>query len=522
MKKALLLFAILLCTLKADAQFTFQKAIGYTGSDDAHCIVQTTDGGYVMCGVTDSVLGNTSSSNNLYVVKVNNAGHIQWSRVFDSLGLGNSIIQTTDGGYVILPSDDRFSLLKLDNGGNVQWMKSIAAGYAGRAYDIIQTADGGFAACGVCPQIVGAGLDVFVMKLDAGGNLQWARAIGGPNNDYGHAIIQTLDGDLAIAGKTQSFGTAGDVNFYVLKLSGTGALKWAKTIGGPYGDEGRDIVQNADGSLAVCGMAYSFNTIGTTDIYVVKLDINGNLLWNRVINRHIQYSFDDANSIIATADGGFVVGGTNMIFGPGGDVFYLAKLDAQGNFVWGTSVGGSGSEWGRAFAKTNDQGFIACGNTTSFNYNKPNIYIIKYDQLGYTCGSITREGSAQNVSGVIDSGGSTISSTATLLAHPAPSGHPGGGVDDLCNTAGIHELGAARPQVFPNPFSGQTTIALSAPIQNGTLTLYNSVGQIVSRQEHVSGRSFVIRQEDLPTGMYSLRVFQENNLIAQERIIIQP
>ena len=138
---------------------------------------------------------------------------------------------------------------------------------------LIQTSDGGYAIAGLTYSF-GAGLsDVYVVKLDSNGNLQWAKTIGGPHHEEGTSIIQTSDGGYAIAGTTQSFG-AGDWDFYVVKLDAKGNLQWTKNIGGPSDDWGLSLIQTSDGGYAIAGHTFSFGA-GEWNVYVVKLDKKG-------------------------------------------------------------------------------------------------------------------------------------------------------------------------------------------------------------------------------------------------------
>ena len=109
----------------------------------------------------------------------------------------------------------------------------------------------------------------------------FCKAIGGANHDDGRFLIQTSDGGYAIAGYTQSFG-AGSGDVYVVKLDANGNLQWTKTIGGPEGEAGFSLIQTSDGGYANAGYTQSFGA-GQLDVYVVKLDANGNLQWTNLL-----------------------------------------------------------------------------------------------------------------------------------------------------------------------------------------------------------------------------------------------
>ena len=138
---------------------------------------------------------------------------------------------------------------------------------------LIQTADGGYAIAGTTTSFGAGGEDVYVIKLDASGNLQWTKTIGGKKEDAGISLIQTSDGGYAIAGYTKSFGAGGE-DVYVVKLDADGKLQWTKTIGGENDDRGFSIIQTSDDGYAIAGSTTSFGARGR-DVYVIKLDRNG-------------------------------------------------------------------------------------------------------------------------------------------------------------------------------------------------------------------------------------------------------
>jgi len=247
---------------------------------------------------------------------------------------GNSLIQTSDGGYLIAGYTESFGaglsdayLVKLDANGNLQWTKTIGGKYFEDDYSLIQTSDGGYAIAGETSSFGAGELDVYVVKLDANGNLQWTKTIGGESWDWGASLIQTSDGGYAIAGYTQSFG-AGSGDVYVVKLDANGNLQWTKTIGGPEGEAGFSLIQTSDGGYAIAGYTKSFGP-GDWDLYVVKLDANGNLQWTKTIGaKNKNYS---KSSLIQTSDGGYAIAGHTESFGAGEWDVYVVKLDRNGD-----------------------------------------------------------------------------------------------------------------------------------------------------------------------------------------------
>jgi hypothetical protein len=174
---------------------------------------------------------------------------------------------------------------------------------------------------------------MFVVKLDSSGNVQWTKTIGGSDWDEAYSIIQSSDGGYVVAGETRSFG-AGDWDIYVVKLDSSGNVQWTKTIGGSDWDGANSIIQSSDGGYAVAGGTLSFGA-GSADIYVVKLDSGGNVQWTKTIGGS---SSDEAYSITQSSDGGYVVAGYTYSFGAGYEDIYVVKLDANGNVCFSQNI----------------------------------------------------------------------------------------------------------------------------------------------------------------------------------------
>jgi len=202
------------------------------------------------------------------------------------------------------------------------------------SHSLIQTSDGGYAIAGTYGLVDYEGIhpvDVYVFKLDANGNLQWTKTIGGPKGDEGRSLIQTSDGGYAIAGYTISFG-AGDLDVYVVKLDANGNLQWTKTIGGPKREWGSSLTQTSDGGYAIAGRYFLIGDHGEVYagyVYVVKLDAKGNLQWTKTIDVKNEYLSEP--SLIQTSDGGYAIAGTTTSFDAGDLDVYVVKLDKNGD-----------------------------------------------------------------------------------------------------------------------------------------------------------------------------------------------
>jgi len=295
-----------------------------------------------------------------------------------------SIIQTTDGGFAVAGSTNSFGagnrdvyIVKLDGSGTLQWSRTVGGAGFDIALSIIQTTDGGYAVAGRTWSFGAGNSDFYIVKLDGIGTLQWTKTVGGTGDDEAHSIIQTTDGGYAIAGRTNSYG-AGGADFYIVKLNSSGTLQWTRAVGGTDGDIAYSIIQTTDGGFAAAGVTQSFGAWGW-DCYIVKLDGSGTHQWSRIVG---ETDGDDARSIIQTSDGGFAVAGYATSIGAGSRDFYILKLDGSGTPQWGRTVGGTDYDEALSIIQTTDGGFAAAGSTNSFGAGGTNFYIVKFDNNG--------------------------------------------------------------------------------------------------------------------------------------------
>jgi hypothetical protein len=416
---------------------TFAKTIGRSSGDGAWSIIQSSDGGYAVAGRTYS-FGTVWW--NFYVVKLDSGGNVQWTKIIGGSDddYAFSITQSSDGGYAVAGWTKSFGagyfdmyVVKLDSSGNVQWTKTIGGSSDDRAFSIIQSSDGGYVVAGFTSSFGTGGADFYVVKLDSSGNVQWTKTIGGSSDEWAFSIIQSSDGGYVVAGETYSFG-AGYFDMYVVKLDSSGNVQWTKTIGGSSDDRAFSIIQSSDGGYVVAGFTSSFGT-GGADFYVVKLDSSGNVQWTKTIGGS---SDEWAFSIIQSSDGGYVVAGETYSFGAGYFDMYVVKLDSSGNVQWTKTIGGSSDEWAFSIIQSSDGGYAVAGRTISFGAADYNMYVVKMDANGNVCFSqnITNYSVSSNVGSF--SSPSPVSSTQfPTVSTVYPTISSGGSVSDVCALA---------------------------------------------------------------------------------------
>jgi hypothetical protein len=348
----------------------WQKSFGGTGQDGSFDLQLTSDGGYISAGISYS-----SPSGNITISK--------------------------GGGDVWL--------VKTDALGNIQWQKSYGGSNSETLTSIKQTSDGGYIFTGSTRSVDGditnpkGNEDVWVVKLDQTGNIQWQKNYGGTNPDYGKSVEQTTDGGYIIAAATQStngdvafhYGNSGD-DFWLLKLDSMGNLQWQKTFGGNNQDLVYKVKQTPDLGYVLAGATTSpdgnvTNPNGTQDSWVVKTDQYGNLQWQKTYGGT---SYEHIFDIKLTPDGGYItVGNTTSQNGDittfyGNTDFWVTKLDSVGNLQWQKSFGGSGLDTATFVENTPDGGYIVGGHTESADGNVTflrgifDAWLIKLDASG--------------------------------------------------------------------------------------------------------------------------------------------
>ena len=367
-----------LFTVVAQPGITWAKCFGGHETEIARQIVQTTDGGYL-------VLGSTTS----------------WDG--DVVGLHDSVANFQD-----------FWLLKLDASGGIVWKKCIGGSEKDFPTGIIKTKDGGYALCGytwstdrdAAGNINFYSADFWVLKYSATDTLQWQHTYGGYQDDKAFSIAETTDGGYVVAGNTASpdgfvTGLHGMTDFWLVKIDSVGALKWQKCFGGSANETANAVVQTSDGGFVLCGSTNSSDSevTGTRidisgrnswDIWVVKTDTVGHLEWEKTYGGSQN---DYGYSITQNKDGGYTLfGKTDFGRNDSGYYFYddywLIKVDSAGTVLWQQGYGGSYYDEATTMTPCKDGGYLLAGNTwsddreVSGNHGGFDAWLVKIDSIG--------------------------------------------------------------------------------------------------------------------------------------------
>ncbi|MBK7035657.1 MAG: T9SS type A sorting domain-containing protein [Bacteroidetes bacterium] len=463
----------------------WQNTIGGTGYDFLNSIDQTSDGGYIMGGYSDSNIGGDKSENNIggddyWIVKLNAAGNIEWE---NTVGGGNfdrfySVEETPDGGYILGGQSlsgggvgDKsesnmggydYWVVKLNSDGSVAWDNAYGGVGNDQLYNAQPTSDGGYILAGSSDTGLGGdktdnkvgNTDFWIIKLDAAGNIVWQNDLGGVMFDIAYSAYETTDGGYIIGG-TSTSGISGDktqanfgfVDYWVVKINSSGVYEWDKTFGGASSEYLYSAIPTADGGSILVGMAdggISGNKTeasnGLYDFWLIKLDALGNISWQNSIGGSGQdYVF--VNPVVQTSDNGYIVAGYSQSAISGDKTeantgswdYWILKLTAGGSITWQTVLGGSGGDYANAINTTADGGYIvggysysgATGEKSEANIGDADYWVMKLEGTGCVPFTEICNGIDDNCNAIIDEG---ITETISISAGGATTFCQGGNV----------------------------------------------------------------------------------------------
>jgi hypothetical protein len=322
----------------------WSRAYGGPDGEEGVRLCETSDGGYIMVGNTES-FGNWVQ---IYLVRTDARGDTLWTRTFggDGLEYGNSVHQTSDGGYIIGGWTTSFGLgaqaylIKTDSRGNALWSRTYGGSDIDDGMTVQQTSDGGYILVGGTYSYGAGGKDVYLVKTDPLGQSQWSKTYGGVKDDAGLWVELASDGGFIITGFTESFAPHRWV--YLLKTNSEGDTVWTKTPNpsGSYWSEGDAIQQTSDSGYIMTGFCVTNSHQSSVyDFFLIKTDLQGDTVWTRTYDRD---DFDWPGSVRQTFDGGYIVAGMTLTYESGsGPDSYVIKTDSEGDTLWTRNFGGA-------------------------------------------------------------------------------------------------------------------------------------------------------------------------------------
>jgi hypothetical protein len=398
-KKLLLstLLSVSLCcfsivvAVKADTAIWAQTYDRDTSDDNAFSLVETSDGGYAMLGTTNASFADSSD---FWLVKTDLNGNVEWDMTYGGADVetGRSLVETFDGGYAMLGTTATsgvdnidFWLVKTDSSGHMEWNMTYGGADVETGSSLVATSDGGYALIGVTASFGAGNTDLWLIKTDAAGNMEWNQTYGGATVELGGSLVATSDGGYAIAGSWNC--SSGGMDFWLIKTDAMGTAEWNMTYGGSDYDGAASLVITSDGGYAIAGYTESFGA-GERDAWLVKTDADGNMEWNQTYGGVKE---DVASSLVTLSDGSYVIAGTrDLVYDPGlihglttttGD-FWLVKTNSSGHMEWNMTYGGSAYDGAKSLVTTSDGGYALVGSTLSFGFGGGDFWLIKTDEYG--------------------------------------------------------------------------------------------------------------------------------------------
>ncbi len=496
-------------------------------------------------------------------IAINTNGNIFITGYFASLSI-------TFGSITLYNDTDEYDVFiaKYDTNGNVLWAKSAGGTSLDYVYDIATDASGNVYITGTfwSPTITfglttlsNAGrCDIFIAKYDANGNVLWAKSIGGADYDEGCSIATDGSGNVYVTGyfcspsitfDPYTLTNAGGVNIFIVKYDANGNVLWAKSAGGPGYDKANGIATDPKGNVYITGgfesQFISFGSItltnsGDGDIFIAKYDANGNVLWAKSAGGP---GYDKANGIATDPKGNvYITGsfispsitfGSTTLYNVGREDIFIAKYDANGNLLWAKSAGGEFVDWGSDVAIDPSGNVYVVGAFDGYIPSRPipavyvvytDFYLVKYNSNGNVLLSIIageKEG-WDSGEGIAIDGSGNVYVTGYFSPPQITFGSiklPNRGATDvfLAKFGRILKLEKkytseipskfALYQNYPNPFNPSTKIEFDLPERSYVkLVVYDVLGREIEKlvdEELDAGRYRVnFYTGDLPSGVY--------------------
>ncbi|MFY9307456.1 MAG: T9SS type A sorting domain-containing protein [Bacteroidia bacterium] len=256
---------------------SWTKTYGGTDWDFGYSVEQTADGGYIIAGGTYSY---GKGNEDMYLIKTNPTGDTIWTKTYGGLAAdeANCVTQTSDGGYILTGYTKSFGdeggdlfTVKTNSLGDTLWTKKLNFPGADNAYQIIQTTDGGYMVAGVSESVAGGFSEAILVKTNVIGDTIYTRRYGAPNDAAAYSVCQTVDGGYAWVGKLK---IGSEYKVYLYKIDAFANWNFSYTLGSYGNNEGRYIQQTIDHGYIVVGNTTGFNN-GLGDVYLFKTDSVG-------------------------------------------------------------------------------------------------------------------------------------------------------------------------------------------------------------------------------------------------------
>jgi len=353
----------------APSPVEWERFFGGPFLDEGMDLTRTPDGGYALCGILrprESVV-----SSDAWLIKTDSDGNEVWGRIYGGPRYdGFSAIQVTrDGGYILTGSTLSFTpdgsqaawLVRTDSSGRELWNRTYGNRAGGAS--VLQTTDGGYMVAG------SSSGDAYFFRTSPDGTLLWEQRFGGAATDTASSVIMTLDGGFLLTGTTLSFGIGGgrERMAWLIRTDGNGNEVWNRTYGKNRINYGTALQEIPGSGYIVAGWTDPYPAPGNRSVFLFRTDALGSLLWEKIPGDH---GLDQASQVQVTPDGGFLIGGISWTKA------FLQKTDSEGNLLWDSRYGAAYNSHFNAADLALDGGYIAVGGYEQVP-NNWDFYLVK-------------------------------------------------------------------------------------------------------------------------------------------------
>lgn len=457
----LILFTALALQSKGQSVI-FENAVPSSGTEVGYTVLETPDNSLIVVGSTTM---NTAGLADIMVTKLTPEGTEIWTVLHGGFNndLPYSAIMLDDGSFVIVGTTGSFTttqsrdvyLLKMDAEGDILWTKSFGGSDTDEGTDVKETPEGDLIISAFTESYGAGDRDGWLLKTDSEGNLLWSQTYGGAALDATWAVDISPDGGYILAGGTYSFASGSESDLWLVKTDTAGNELWNQSYGvANFSDWGRDVAASPDGYVAV-GLRNNDPDAPppvTGEAHFLKVDFDGNLIWDNSIAGTYR---NEGYSIFPEQNGGWLISGTKVM-SPTHSSFWVAKANADGDILWNVNLGQSNSlNFALDVIQTNNGDVVATGFSGYTPSSEQDLHVLRL-------------------------------SDQTLAISENPD--------------------EARITAFPNPTTGLVRIDLGDNNWDGTVLVFNNTGALMQSQKIRQEKFIEFDLSYLSAGFYLIKV----------------
>lgn len=369
--------------LRAQNDTAYIYTYGGASDDEGKDIIQTSDGGYLIVGSTSS-FGNGSSD--IYAVKIDSNFQTQWTAAYGGpqIESGEAVLSANDGGYYLIGYTNSFGsggydvyMVKIDSLGNKDWDDYYGGANWDFAYDAVSDSLSNIYIVGESYSFNGGDAQAYVLKLDEFGSIIWEKDFGGDKDDFARGVCQAYDGDLMLTGESWA-DSSDNSDLWFYKFDPSGAMIWQGLFGGENQDQGKSVVQLEDSGFVSIG--FSEGDFGDKDVLIVKVDESGQFEWSRIHGK--TDALDDIGyDIRETNQNYLVLAGSTQNYGSGGTDMYTIQTSGEGVWQTAPSYGGKLTDISYRTLRTKQNKDLFMGVSNSYTTKYLDIAIVIADTV---------------------------------------------------------------------------------------------------------------------------------------------